>query len=1244
MENNHNEILKILPIADTVSGASARENPKGTIDHYNHLASQLWLSPKVSVVADDVLLNVQRGLTTWGSLSGPYGFGKTAAAIALWAYAKDSEFLAIPPLSCTNFNELAYGIVALAGVQAPKIKNQIEKLYREVFTEGLNPMVQTDAKRYSVSSRTVRQIYQDKLAAGQFTLDSHSHRTVEFLAKLGQLATKSSKGLVIILDELQQLLGPLDARAIVQFREFVWGMRTERSACGVILAMDSLLEARLARWAADILHRIRENGPALQLDSVYTREFPSWLWSKLTSSREKGKMSLQSEVLTENILLSLGQFVERPDLSNGPRTVVDVFSRATVYYQKTGLSYDIPNLVDDVHQGQFRYFGEGATIQSVLTQILSDEWILQDEGRKTLVTTLAAFPRGCSQQMLQHYIPDKKQLEKARSELFGPLLVEISEGLALEPLQQVRRTYTNWEQILSRCWETLPALDALAVHAPEMVYRILVPKLFPKRNPAALMWEQLSDEASAVLTGWHILRGTFDNAYPQRDVALCVTDKEPESWPLDVDICIAFVCDASTDASVTPTVELPDKDQGNFILMRLPTLQPLEEQIPADLQRYRKYIQPEPFRPITILTALHDLEVFWDNLSDNADDTDIFLPPEEQSEMKRVAAFVDIAVDFILRELLAGKVDIGNGHLIPLRGPELLRALFIQVCRRRFPEYQTLIGTAKWREILSIYRKGLRSNRLTSAERQGQKKIDMPKAEMYKELFGQTSTAAGDSFIKKLGPLVEAKGSPKSFSLRLTMHPAEVTLIDYLKRSSGYQSIPFDAVVELLRHQGYVQTETEEIVRLLVARECLTRDSNEAIRFIPNTEIERDHLLKKIAERNRELCRLEVINDDSIDQQTSIADLQKHLNFLEAHLKERVEEQIKEIKNSVASLHNLIGILRASTVPLDWSPSKLSTHLKGIATKLQQTQGPLLKSLRKELKRVEKELHLFSGLANVEWAIVQRDKRVSFFKAFQRLQERVTQFETRVKDLTSWEVPNNQLRSTDALCAKVSETEPALTKALSQLIDEFTERFATSSWRPLSASSEFSERLGTVQSDVQGLLYSYVQTFNRELEEIRSQFNALLPSTHPPIFDISVKGLPVDMQGNQQDDPIQESFQKLYQWAFEGFRSSVASCEKKRKSGIQWRDPNNGRRGWKKLERQVKAGLQKTEGTLDFETVQRIGTQVLLMQRGFTSVEDIKAIPGLYDNPDNPPNFKKLEQLFGEGQIQIRVEHKNHNS
>ena len=223
---------------------------------------------------------------------------------------------------------------------------------------------------------------------------------------------------------------------------------------------------------------------------------------------------------------------------------------------------------------------------------------------------------------------------------------------------------------------------------------------------------------------------------------------------------------------------------------------------------------------------------------------------------------------------------------------------------------------------------------------------------------------------------------------------------------------------------------------------------------------------------------------------------------------------------------------------------------------------------------------------------------------------------------------NNQLCSTDALCAKVAKAEPAPIQVLSQLITEFKERFATNLWDPLSASSEFSKKLGAVQSDVQGLLYSHIQTFNRELEEIRNQFDTLLSLTPPPMFDISV-------ERNQQNDPIYESFQKLYRWTFEGFHTVVTDCQHKKQSGVQWRDPDNERRGWKKLKAEVEVELRKTEVNLDFEAVQRIGPKILLMQRGFT-----ETILGLHENPDDPPDFKKLEQLFGEGKIQIRVESK----
>lgn len=955
----------------------------------------------------------------------------------------------------------------------------------------------------------------------------------------------------------------------------------------------------------------------------------------LTSDNGKSELTYQSKALSENVLLSLGQLVERPDLANGPRTVVDVFTRAIAHYQETDSSYDIPNLVSDVHQGQFRYFGEGATIQSVLTHLLSDEWIFQDQGRQTLVTTLAAFPQGCSQEILQCYLPDKKQLEKTRSELFAPLLVELSEGLALERLQQVRRINTNWEQILSRCWETLPALDVLAAQAPSMILRTLIPKLFPKGTPAKPDWEWLSDDSNAILTGWYILRGTFDDNYPQREIALCVSDKEPESWPWDVDACIALVCDSSVDPDVTPRAELLDKDDGCFILMRLPILRPLEDRIPAELQRHGKHIQPEPFRPATILAALHDLEAFLGDQIDNSDDADVLTYPEEQAEVKQVTAFVNITVDFVLRELLAGTVDVGMSTPISLRGPELLRALFTQACRHRFPEYQTLTKTEKWQEILSNYHEGVSSDRLTSAQRQGLEDITMPKTEMYETLFGQKSTAAGDSFIKKLGAFVKAKKNSKSFSLRLTMHPAEITLINYLKKLPADQFVPLDAAVEFLRHHGYMQTETKEIVKILVARECLTKDSNGDIRFIPTPEIERGRLLEQIAELNDQLCRLEATDGTNlITKNTSIANLQKHLQQQQGRLESFAKEEISNLESSITSLQELIGTVSVPAISTEWLDSDLSRHLTGIAIKLKDTQENLLKTLRRELKGFEEELDTASSLSGVEWVVVQQNKKELSFNTLQKLQERVKQFETRVKGLTSWEVLINQLHSTATLCEKVSETEAAPIQALSQLVDEFKERFAVDSWSPLFTSSEFADRLGTIQSDVQARLYELVQVFNRELETIRSQFNVLLPSTPPPTFNILV-------ESNRRGDLIQESFQKLYQWACTGFRAAVIECQRRRKSGAQWRNPDKGRRGWKTLQTQIEDGFQKVEVKLDFETVQNIGAMVLLMQRGFASTKENEEIFRLYANPDAPPNFNRLEQLFRKGKIQIRVERKS---
>ena len=677
--------LPLLPVCDTVSGRKAASDPAAALRHYERLADQLWLPPRVRQLADGILAELRVGRTCWASVSGPYGYGKTAAGVVAWRYAREQGFTTIPPLSCSNFDELAQGVAAMASALHPEARTRIDRIFRRVWERGLDEAVQADARRYELPTRKVRRMLQEKLQAGQISLDGQCHRLVEFLSELGRLATSWSHGLVVVLDELQQLLGPLDARSVIQFREFVWGLRTEQSPCGVVVCLDAMLEARLARWAADLLHRIRESGPTLQLAEVYTSDFPNWLWDRVTTANGMPARA-DRRSLSPGVLISLGQFVERPDLANGPRTVVDVFCRAMSRFHDTKNRYNVADLVADLHGGVFRYFGEGAPVQRTLAELLKDDWLGADQDRATLVRTLAAFPRGCPSEIAAEALGSAARLAKVRADLFGPLLIDLPEGLALERLQQVRRHIADWEHVLARCWDTLPAQDSLLAHAPEMVWRVLVARLFPEAPGSGEHWERTSDDSVIALTGWRFLRGSFDDDFPQRDISLWIGPVAPANWPDAVDLAIALVFDPSPTAEAASSLDLGH--EVPHLTFSLPLLRPLEQYIPPELERYRKYLQPEPFRGLTVLAAVHELEAVAGRREPgagsekNSDDGSVDGPlPELQS-------FVDITVAFLLRELLQGCVELGPRSSIKQRGLELVRALFSVACRSKFPAVQ----------------------------------------------------------------------------------------------------------------------------------------------------------------------------------------------------------------------------------------------------------------------------------------------------------------------------------------------------------------------------------------------------------------------------------------------------------------------------------------------------------------------------------------------------------------------------
>jgi hypothetical protein len=1208
----------LRPIADTISGFKAAANPVEALNHYEILARQLWMPPLVEQFGHRFFNSAISGKTAWASVSAPYGFGKTAAAICLWQRARNAGFLAIPPLSCTSFDELAAAIEAVASAQVPSLRSALRELRLSTWRDELDQMARSDSSDYGIPQKILRRLFHDKAQRGRLAFTSETHQFVEFLSKMTRLAANKCKGLIIVIDELQQLLGPLDVRAINRFREFVWGTRTERAKFGVILALDTLLESRLARWAEDILHRIREGGLTIKLTDVYTKEFPRWLWANLTDRNGSKKPRVERIAIADDVLLSLGQLVERSDLANGPRTVVDVFQRAVDHFKTQKKQYRVSDLTDDIQAGRLRYLGEGYPIQKELARLLSDEWIATNPVRQSVVKALGTFPQGCPDTILRRAVSNAKRLNETVTELFPSVLVRLAAGWALEGLQQVRRPVTNWEQILQQCWERLPGLDALSAHVPDFVLRILIARLFPRGNPSDPQWEATSTESVAALTGWRRFRGSFDPDFPKREVAIYINNKRPSSWPEDTTVAFAFVCDDDLRSSRRPSAVVGSPGR---IELHLPMFRPLEHGIPAEVSRYSKFIQPEPFRPATILAALHELKSFVDFKEQDRVDS---LAAGEMGRQPQVDSFVVSATDLLLSELFEGAVSTAVGKPITLRGTELIRALFSESCRYRFPHYRTLMRTPRWRQMLNTYHTALISSKLDTRALQGGAEIEGKKSEIYEKLFAQNSTAAGDSLVRALGPLLRVSGDSKCFKVRLALHPGETALLHYLRKVPRNHEVPNDAAIEFLHHQGYLDEEATHLIDLLAARHAIAKQKR-TIKLSGGKSSSTEWIQERTRAIRKDLASLGITSNVTTENGSNAL---KVLEILEEELNQSISGISDEVEDADRKLSTLIGSVQASTVPDKWVVSDLSVQLCGISALLTRVRDELLRRLRKKHSWVEAQrVSTSDGRAETAIAIHSRFGRLR--DEWETLERQIGEFQKRVAALANWVGPNTQLGAARELATKISSADPGPTYMLDRLVAEFRERFAVEEWKPIFAFDEFSERLHKPQTEIQNLLFRHCQAFYRERSALLTAYPSILPISAPDFADAGAK----TYNGNLP----QISYERLYDWACSHFETAIKNARDLRAAGASWRDPRSTKRGWPEIESRAMQLLREARKKRDYESVLAVGVAVTRISNGFLPASGSLS---RYDDPQKPPDFAKLAKMFHAGLVKIQVEAK----
>ncbi len=1012
--------LSAGPITDTFPAALAIREPKHVLDRFSQLSSLVWLSDTISSDADSFINKIfSSDRAVWFTVSGPFGFGKTATALALASRCQLKGLSALPPLAAIDLDEYLDAVCALLCTKYPN-RLQTVRGIRKSIDEQIS-----------------------KSLKGQRRTTEQAHRFIDFLAQIAQSAEFAESPLVIVLDEVQQLLGTLDSASLSSFRELVWGLRTDRVRCGVILCMDNQLETRMERWAADILHRIRESGYHIKLETAYDRTFPEWLWPRWSVT-----IGESTTVPHPDLLMSLGQYVERWDLANGPRTIVDVFARAI----EAGVdAYGPLEFVEDIRRGIFKYFAEGSGFEAVLNAVLADNWIAGDQARKTLVQLLGAFPNGCPDAVLEKWLPSDALRKVAINELFGPLLIRAECGLALEPLQRVRRPLFDLDDALANVWGSLPALDALVEHMPGMIKKILLPSILDKVLIAAGKWIKHDSLRDRELDGWDYYQGTFNDDFPDRVIAIWVGTQEPTHWPDQVDLAVYFHLNKEVRAEYINNMGALSVS-SEFAQLRLvfPVLLPISQTLPAEIDRFKKFLAPEPFRPATLMAAVAEIQrrINDKEVSDNV--------------RFKAKSFVHSALEIVSRVAIRGQVEAGLKKSVQLSGVEYLRAQFVQAMRRRYPKYIPLPHGIGWRERLAQYRAALEQLADNQSYRLGDEPIAGKKGEIYLQLFQQDSTAAGDSFIRGLGQLIIFEENGRNIRLRFHQHPGEIELKRILQESR-HDKLPRISIIDNLLCSGWTSEEAHELVQIAIARGSVW-------------EIEQGMLAIKQGENS-----FSPIIAKGEEAKFESSGVENHF--------------IEELEGKRELLFQQIGILRAINIPTNWTTSGLSVHLTGISKELIKIHGNLLLVLRK----------LANELTQVNEIATWKKIRSGASSKIASISDRITQFQNRARRLVEWKIVNDQLAMLETKISRI-QCYGLESRDISELLDAHVtalrEQFATRGWKPLEESDAALKCLDSVEEAFQKRTFDHLFAFQR----MRTEFNMLVgwaSSTAPPDYSFN---------------------------------------------------------------------------------------------------------------------------------------------
>jgi len=1063
-----------------------------------------------------------------GYITADYGYGKTSTAIFIWQRCEQAEILAVPPFQIQQLHHLisaTYGWVRfkLAG-SYPQLVAEAEQIYNRYIDRDIDSEGRNESER-----QLLRRLYE----AGSYNPRLRELDYIKFFEEMTELAQKAHySGLVVIADELQQYLEVNRASGdpLAPLFNIIQALMTRKGELPFGLLFSIALKdlGFMNDYRGDLVQRLKSDKLALDLSLIYNQTFAQELWNQL--ARELQFKSLKDKIVLPETLEALGQISARPDLANGPRTVVDVFRLMSGRFKEQGNKAEpFPplDLIDAFLNGDISY-DNTAKLQQVVNSHLTHQFVRNNADYQKAIKLMAAFPiDGLPESYFDKY-GVRPAIEALTQEARGDIVTFAGGGYDTQgQLRETRALLVGLEEHKINTDWLATTIREFTRNYNEQVQQI--------RELAIKGFQQLLRNEVFKEGSWKLLRGldptfsqnrayiflgaftTTRKNYPERQLQVRIMGEEEKLRDTFVDGDLAFNFELALNIDQPEQIRLNIPGQITYSHDKTITFV-LNMSHHSDLENYGDLsntlgvaVAPWKMTPALLLSLYAYL--------DKKREANVI--PKVDDEVIR-SNFQPILLEHALRELLNREL----GSEVNANGTRIIEEATRRQLEAHYPQYKTLITAPQWKQNLREYRSTL--DRLpTPFERQGQQLYDKSRQELAK-IFNR-SVPALEAFIN-VNPLLikEEHGG-----WRFLLHPLEAQILDQIKasplteppRPPNGKARPYvkrEVTLKAAEKLGYREDEFEEAIHLLEVRGLISLDTKrtkliEEITRVPQVEelrslredyrnrlkiakealpdnVQVDSWMKEVEGSDKLIDRF-VTAPDEVKQsglsnllQTRQRDLdrliQDEQDRMAQDLRRRIQQGIVKQANAEMLHQPLNGILFAAQ--LNAQRMSLLKEYSEVASKIE----PLQEQLNELLQQAEQPLLAASDL-------------LSLVQAHKRLQRDIHQLEQRqaqVNDLLRYYGQVRHLLSQAQALRQRFQIVPAdLAAAFQNALDQWslliTSELSSDKLNGLNREPRWREQFEVIQQDFEKQLQAERDRF----AGIQADYKSLLKNKFPTV-------------------------------------------------------------------------------------------------------------------------------------------------